>query len=271
MTIMSTPLPTYLARIGLTGPVGPDLESLCAIHTAHAGTIPFENIDIQADPPRPIRVDEDGIFAKLVGEGRGGYCFEQNGLLFRMLGAIGFDVRRCLARVVWNSPVMGARTHLIVLVTLGGQDWIADCGFGGYGLVAPLRVAPGEVQEIHGESWRVIPSDRMPGLEIQVRLEGEWRPAYIVDPAEPVVDADILAANHFTQSFPESRFVLNRIAALNRPGQRLSLLNREVKLRRGGEVTVRTLSSDAEVVSVLRADFGLALHAGFRLKELEPA
>jgi len=260
-------LQTYLDRIGLTGPVRPDLDTLRAIHTAHAGAIPFENLDIQADPPRPIRVDLDGVFAKLVTARRGGYCFEQNTLLGAALTAIGFQVRRCLARVVWSDPANpGARTHLILMVTLDGVDWIADCGFGGFGLTTPLRVAPGEVQDMYGEDWRVVEGTRLPGLEIQVHTEGAWRPAYVVDPREPVLDADIVIANHFTESFPESRFVQYRILARNTPGVRRSILNDELKIRRDGGVTTQRIADDAAFRAILAEHFALELPDGFRLR-----
>jgi N-hydroxyarylamine O-acetyltransferase len=30
--------------------------------------------------PRPITLDESALFEKIVDEGRGGFCYEQNGL-----------------------------------------------------------------------------------------------------------------------------------------------------------------------------------------------
>jgi arylamine N-acetyltransferase len=82
---------------------------------------------------------------------RGGYCFEQNGLFERVLREIGFEVRSLLGRVVLaNPPQMPPRTHR-VLVTLGDEQWIADVGFGGLTLTAPVRLKADIEQETpHG-------------------------------------------------------------------------------------------------------------------------
>ncbi len=72
---------------------------------------------------------------------RGGYCFEQNGLFERALKEVGFEVRSLLGRVVIsNPPQMPPRTHRILLVQLAGEPWIADVGFGGQTLTAPIRL-----------------------------------------------------------------------------------------------------------------------------------
>src|SRR4051812_45556722 len=90
-------LDAYLARLGVTGPLAPTPEALDRVHLAHASTIPFENLDLLLG--RPIRIDVPSLQAKLVGDRRGGYCFEQNTLLAAALGAIGFRVTPLAARV----------------------------------------------------------------------------------------------------------------------------------------------------------------------------
>jgi len=88
---MSSPVPfdlnAYCARIGYAGPLTPTLETLHAVVARHAATIPFENLDVLLG--RPIRLDAESLQKKLVRERRGGYCFEQNGLLLLALGAFG--------------------------------------------------------------------------------------------------------------------------------------------------------------------------------------
>jgi N-hydroxyarylamine O-acetyltransferase len=251
----------YWARIGLTGPVGPDAEGLDRMHRAHVAAIPFENFDVQLG--RPIRTEPEAVFAKLVsgaaaGSRRGGYCFEQNTLLNSMLTALGFATRRTLARVMWNTGVPGGRTHLINLVEIAGERLIADVGFGGYGLIAPLPLLPGVEQNLAGEDWRVVPSVWAPGFEVQVRPEVDWLPLYWFNPEEPVIDADIVMGNHFTGSHPQSRFIQNRIAARIEPGCRRTLLNRELKIRRNGVLTVETVP-DAALAAVLAEHFHLDL------------
>ena len=76
---MSSPainINAYLNRIAYHGPIDVSIETLRALHTAHALAVPFENLDIHLG--RPILLDEAAIFDKIVTRRRGGYCFEMN-------------------------------------------------------------------------------------------------------------------------------------------------------------------------------------------------
>src|SRR5262249_26469036 len=87
----------YVARIGYDGPLEVTHETLAQIHLAHLLTVPFENLDIHLG--RPILLDLDRIFDKIVRRRRGGFCYELNGLFGWLLGALGFDVTMVSARV----------------------------------------------------------------------------------------------------------------------------------------------------------------------------
>src|SRR5580698_1365149 len=89
-------LDRYFARIGFTGVPRADLETLCALHRAHVTHVPFENLDVLLG--RTIRLDLPSLEQKLVGQRRGGYCFEQNGLFVAVLEQIGFEITRLAAR-----------------------------------------------------------------------------------------------------------------------------------------------------------------------------
>src|SRR4051812_17349400 len=95
-------LKEYAARVGYTGEFTPTVETLKALHLAHATHIPFENLDVLLG--RPIRLDIDSLWAKLVNGGRGGYCFEHNALFAGVLEAAGFRVRRLAGRVGAARP-----------------------------------------------------------------------------------------------------------------------------------------------------------------------
>ena len=76
-------LDRYFERIGYPGPRTPTLNVLHALTAAHSQAIPFENIDVLLG--RPIRLEPQALQQKMVAERRGGYCFEQNGLLLAVL------------------------------------------------------------------------------------------------------------------------------------------------------------------------------------------
>src|SRR5262249_9039065 len=60
-------------------------------------SVPFENLDIHLG--RPIVLDDDVFFDKIVERRRGGFCYELNGLFAALLRELGFDVTMLSAGV----------------------------------------------------------------------------------------------------------------------------------------------------------------------------
>ena len=122
-------LASYFSRIGHEGSREATLETLRELHGQHPQAIVFENIDVLLK--RPIRLDPDALFAKLVTDARGGYCYEQNTLFKSALEAIGFSVRSLGAEVLWRYPPGPARSrsHMLLAIALPDGDYIADVGF----------------------------------------------------------------------------------------------------------------------------------------------
>lgn len=256
-------LDPYLERVGHAGPVRADEGTLHTLHVAHAGAVPFENLDIHLG--RPIRTDLDNVFAKLVGDRRGGYCFEQNTLFRAMLDLAGFATERRLARVRMGGP-HGGRTHLLTLVHIGAHTWVADLGFGGNNLVEPLLLEAGREQVSGGDRFRLLPSAFQPGWELEVLRPEGWFPLYWFG-EEAVADIDLAIANHFTSTHPESRFTLNRILARATRTARHTLLNGEYKCRFGTAVLEeRRVRGEAEFRALLADRFNLALPDGAELR-----
>ena len=72
-------LNAYFRRIRYSGYREPTLNVLREIVLAHFQTIPFENLNPLLRIP--VSLELPALESKLVTEGRGGYCFEQNTLL----------------------------------------------------------------------------------------------------------------------------------------------------------------------------------------------
>lgn len=92
-------LAAYCQRVGHSDPLAPTLETLRALQARHLASIPFEAIDVLLG--RGVDISHQAVEAKLIGARRGGYCYEQNGLFRRVLGAIGFEVDPLVASVRW--------------------------------------------------------------------------------------------------------------------------------------------------------------------------
>ena len=65
-------------------------ELLSTLITKHIATLSFSSIGVRLQDSLPL--DLPAIFDRIVIERRGGYCFEQNALLFEVLQELGFDV-----------------------------------------------------------------------------------------------------------------------------------------------------------------------------------
>jgi len=108
-------------RIGYAGERTPTLETLRTIHVRHTEAIAFENLNPLLK--WPVRLDALSLQQKIVRDGRGGYCFEQNLLLSHALKALGFKVTGLAARVLWNAPegAITARGHMLLRFDLQEQ------------------------------------------------------------------------------------------------------------------------------------------------------
>ncbi len=188
----------YLARVGHPR-VEPSVDGLRSLHEAHVRAIPFENVDVVLRRHRGL--DLGGVADKLVGRQRGGYCYEHALLFAAVLEQLGFDVRRRLARVQPRHP--GPRTHMMLLVRIGGSDHLADVGFGA-GVLRPMPLVHGV--EVDQAGWRHrLDHD---GGEWTLSKEGEhgWEPRHAFDEtAQHPVDYDV--AHHYTATSPHSPFV----------------------------------------------------------------
>jgi N-hydroxyarylamine O-acetyltransferase len=253
----------YLTRIGYSGPRVPTLPVLHALTAAHSQTIPFENLDVLLG--RPIDLAPDAIFDKLVRRHRGGYCFEQNGLLLQALEALGFRARPLSARVRLDRPrdYTPPRTHMFLRVEIADESWLTDVGVGGLSLTGALRLAANDVQETPHGQRRIVRED---GLWFhQARIDAGWIDVYEFTGEEmPLIDRRV--ANWFTSTHPESHFRNRLMVARAAPeGRRITLLNRELKLRdRHGVAETHAIDSPDALRHALAQHFGLDFPDGTR-------
>jgi N-hydroxyarylamine O-acetyltransferase len=250
-------LDAYFRRIGYTGPRTPVLETLRSIHLQHALSIPLENLDPLLR--RTPRLDLASLEQKLVHARRGGYCFEQNLLLSHVLQRLGFKVTGLAARVVWNAPpgLVRPRTHMLLCVDLEDGRYVADVGFGGLTLTAPLRLATDIEQPTPHETFRLVGADG--GFTLEARLQGAWKALYRFD-LQPQFLPDYELSNWYVATHPESHFTFVLMAARPGPGCRMALSNNQLTLYRGAAPPEqRILNGPHELRAVLQETFGLSL------------
>ena len=260
-------LDAYLHRIGVPTPVAPNLQTLRAIITAHVAAIPFENLDpfLGISPA----LDIASVQRKLVHDGRGGYCFEQNRLLSDALRAIGFEVTDLAARVLWGQSegAVTARTHMLLRVEIEGRSWLADAGFGGNTPTGPLELVPDMEQATPHEPYRLIRRDES-DWRLQLFAADAWQTLYRFD-LQPQFPADYRVSNYWTSTNPDSHFVTGLTAARAPAGRRLTLRNRQfAEHPTGGATTKRTLATIAGIRAVLQDEFLIRLPDDSKLDEM---
>lgn len=246
-------LDAYLARIGYGGPLDPTAETLRGLHRAHAGSIPFENLDIVLG--RTISVDLPDIQDKLLRRPRGGYCYEHNLLLAAVLERIGFEVTGHAARIRMGSDRLRPASHALLQVRVDGTPWLADVGFGGEGLLDPLPLRPGEVGQ---GDWRYrLVLDGDVWLLQSMHPEG-WFDLHTFT-LDPQYAVDFAMRNHFTSTHPHSPFVTGIVVQRTGAAARHSL-NRDtlVTSRPDGISETRTVEP-ADLARTLAEIFGIHL------------
>lgn len=254
----------YLRRVGLPAPPAPTFEGLSALHRAHAGAIPFENLDILLG--RPIKLDLPSLEAKLVGARRGGYCFEQNHLFAAALETLGFPVTPLAARVRIGGRPDSARAHMCLSVRADGRDWLCDVGFGGGGLWEPLLLEPSG--EIRQGDWRFRLVEDGRERVLQNASPDGWRDLYAFT-LEPQLPIDYVVANHYTSTHPDCAFtripVVQKTRADGAEGLRGDVLQ---TMRPGEEIVESPAPTGDDLLVLLRDRFGLDFPDGTRFRPL---
>ena len=219
---MSPFLRAYFSRLSWTGEPDVSIDTLRELHLQHNSAIPFENLDVLL--PREIHLDDRALEEKLIAARRGGYCFEQNGLLERVLREIGFNVRSLLGRVVLaNPPQMPPRTHRLLLVEVAGERWIADVGFGGQTLTAPIKLLADIPQQTPHGSYRLVHE----GDEwtLQFNHHEHWQSMYHFDLGRQYA-SDYVMGNFWSAHWPQSHFRHHLLMCRHLPeGGKMTLTN----------------------------------------------
>jgi N-hydroxyarylamine O-acetyltransferase len=246
-------VPAYLKRIGHAGSTVPTPETLQALHRAHLLAVPFENLDIHLG--RTIVCDEARFLHKIVGQRRGGFCYELNGAFAALLRALGFQVTLLSARVTRDDGSDGPEfDHLTLRVDLE-EPWLADVGFG-EGFLEPLRLKPGVEQSQIGRIYRLADTEGL--LRLEVMADDKWKTEYSFS-LQPRQLPDFAAMCHYHQTSPESHFTRKRICSRATLEGRITVSDETLIETRNGIRHEQTLSGDEEWRAKLHELFGVTL------------
>lgn len=252
--LSSEMLDAYLVRLGFEGRPDPTVASLRALHVAHLRRVPFENLDIHLG--RAITLDVDRFVDKIVGRGRGGFCYELNGAFASLLVSLGFGVELLEARVHGPDGVGIPFDHLALRVRVPGDvscdptTVLADVGFGD-SFDEPLVWTMGTDLVDPNGTFRLTAVD-----DTAIDLVRDEEPSYRLY-GHPLDLADFGPGCAFHQS-PASHFTKNTVISRRTEDGRVTVRGLMLIRTFDGERVESTMEPD-DLGQVLVEEFGVRL------------
>lgn len=248
----------YLSRIGVNNAdeIRPDAESLKLLQRRHLLSVPFENLDIHWK--RPIVLDVEKFYEKIVGEKRGGFCYELNGLFAALLSELGYETKMVSARVFRGDGVFSPDyAHMAIIAKADGEEYIVDVGFGEF-TAGPLKFVLDIEQEDQAGVFRVakFPFEGEEYFEIAKKEEDGWRSENIFTLKTREL-SEYTDMCHFQQTSPESNFTKRKICSLMTETGRKTLTGDKFIETKNGERSEIPVESKEEFDRILENEFGI--------------
>ena len=247
-------LQKYCERIGYEGQPKTDVQTLKQLMRHQLMTVPFENLDVQAG--KVVSLVPEEIVDKIINRNRGGYCYEVNGVFAMALEALGIEYEFVAARPMFY-PVKRPKTHMAVIATVDGGQWLCDLGFGSYGIRAPMDLAEiGKPIEQDHDTFMLEKTGTDEYL-LKAYVDGAWANQYAFD-MHPWEWIDFAPANYLNSTHPDAIFVQKRLVIIQNLAGRTILLGNSLKTIQDGVVTKLEIE-DEQVKGVLETCFDLKI------------
>ena len=251
----------YLTRLGMKIAPAASVEGLAALMHAHATHIPFENLDVFHGHKEPC-LDTDALYEKLIIKKRGGYCFELNGLFWRLLESLGFDAWCCIARIAFHRDFLSPPAHRVILVSIDGQTYFCDVGFGGPVPSSPIAIRYGDVQTCSaGRRYRFLRDEDYTVLQIE--QDGTFESLLIF--SEKSVDpVDFIPLNAFCSRSMHEPFLRKQIIWRLTETGKISVDGDVLRIVENGCTTQLVITTEEELRDVWLRYFDLVYDAPLR-------
>jgi N-hydroxyarylamine O-acetyltransferase len=246
----------YLRRLGIEkNNIEPTPENLRLLQRRHLLRVPFENLDIHRK--RPITLDRENFYEKIVGQKRGGFCYELNGLFYELLGEIGFESRMISARVSAGDGRFGAEyDHLAILTRVGEKEFVVDVGFGDF-TAGPLEFVADIEQQDENGVFLIRKFDEN-YFEIVKKDHGDrWKSEYIFT-ARPRLLDEFAEMCLYQQTSPASHFTRGRVCSLMTEDGRKTLTDKKFIETRNGKKSEIDVETEEDFDRILEREFDIS-------------
>lgn len=244
----------YFRRIGVEKTdISPTLENLKLLQRQHLLNVPFENLDIHWT--RPIILDKKAFYEKIVGKGRGGFCYELNGLFYELLAETGFRNKIISAKVGRGDGSFGAEyDHLAILTSIGEKEYLVDAGFGDF-VAEPLEFVLDVEQNDRNGTFLIRKHDEN-YFEVVKKDAQIWKSEYIFT----ILPRDLEEFSgmcHYQQSSPESHFTKGKVCSIMTENGRKTLTDKKFIETKNGEKSEIDVDSEEVFNKILAREFSI--------------
>jgi N-hydroxyarylamine O-acetyltransferase len=261
----------YLRRLAIQELPQTDLSSLARLQYQHMLEVPFENLDVLLG--RPIILEENRLYEKIVFDRRGGFCYELNGLFAGLLRRLGFGVTQLSASVYrpTHNDFGPEYDHMALLVSLDGsgddqnENYLVDVGFGD-SFLAPIPFSTGTGKDPSGEYLLRRLGISADLFVLERRGVENWTPQYRFSLESRELGA-FEERCRFHQTSPASSFTQNALTTRVTPQGRVSLTRENLTISVRGITKAKTpVHTEQEYQWLLKKYFGF----NFREDETGP-
>jgi N-hydroxyarylamine O-acetyltransferase len=237
---------------------------LCELVKRHVATFAFSSVGCRLGEDLPL--DFESLFNRIVVRRRGGYCFEQNGILYNVLEELGFSPRLYLARVIYDQDSHPGLTHRISIVEHEGQRFVLDVGFGPLGPRVPILMSKSETND--GDRVFRIVEGRPGEYHMQVLKDGAFFSLYRFELAR-YGQSDCEVGHFYSHRHPDAAFVNHLVVSRILASEIRSLRDLEYWVIRESEKQTTRILGPQQLTQILVEELGVQVTAaeGSRLYE----
>ncbi|MEQ9007550.1 MAG: arylamine N-acetyltransferase, partial [Ekhidna sp.] len=216
------------------------------------------NLDIHYG--NKIVLDYRQIFEKVVNRGRGGFCFELNGLFYHLLYHLGYNCYIISGEVKNESSGQFGKAfdHMAIVVLLDDEQWLADVGFGD-GIISPLKIKVGIVQMDYTRYWK-IETDPDENLLLKVSDDTSLYKTKLRFTTKERQLIQFMEMCEFHQTSLESPFTQKKLVTKITANGRVTLTDRKLKITELGKKSDSEILHEDDFLSKLEHHFGISLH-----------
>ena len=253
----------YFERINYKGTKEISYDNLEMLQKGHLYNIPYENLDQMNSVA--LSLTPEGVYSKIVTNHRGGYCFENQGLLCYALRSLGYDVVQYAGRFMNEPGVIQMRRHRVLVVTIDDKRYVCDVGMRSETSRVPLLLKENLVQTDGVGEYKYVKDDFYGWVIMQKLPDKEWKPLYGFT-EEVQVDDDFVMPSFFCEKHPDSPFNTIMKIAIYTPDSNLNIVDNEYKVYKMGKCTEESIIKDEnEARRMLIEKFGITAPENYRL------